>query len=75
MDTPQRKTRFKKVPDLHKRFLREVCSLIVNTAELTQFAKCCGISDYTISKAAMDNLDNDGECMQVVDVFQHPPMP
>ena len=33
-DTPQWKTRFKKVPDLHKRFLMEVCSLIVNTAEL-----------------------------------------
>ena len=47
VDTPQWKTRFKKVPDLHKRFLMEVCSLIVNTAELAQFAKGCGISDYS----------------------------
>ena len=44
-DTPQWKTKFKKVPDLHKRFLMEVCSLIVNIAELAQFAKGCGISD------------------------------
>ena len=42
----------------------EVCSLIVNTAELAQFAKGCGISDYTISRAAMDNLGNDGKCIQ-----------
>ena len=42
----------------------EVCSLIVNTAELAQFAKGCGISDYTISRAAMDNLGNDGECIE-----------
>ena len=42
----------------------EVCSLIVNTAELTQFAKGCGISDYTVSRAAMDNLGNDGECIE-----------
>ena len=33
----------------------EVCSLIVNTAELTQFSKGCGISD---------NLCNDGECIE-----------
>ena len=63
-DTPQWKIRFKKVPDLHKRFLMEVCSLIVNTAELAQFAKGCEISDYTVSRAAMDNLGNDGECME-----------
>ena len=61
---PQWKIRFKKVPDLHKRFLMEVCSLIVNTSELAQFAKGCGISDYTISRAAMDNLGNDGECIE-----------
>ena len=61
---PQWKIRFKKVPDLHKRFLMEVCSLIVNTAELAQFAKGCGISDYTISRAAMDNLGNDGESIE-----------
>ena len=61
---PQWKARFEKVPDLHKRFLMEVCSLIVNTAALTQFAKGCGISDYTISRAAMDNLGNDGECIK-----------
>ena len=42
----------------------EVCSLNVNTAELAQFAKGCGISDYTISRAAMDNLGNDGECIE-----------
>ena len=42
----------------------EVCSLIVNTAELAQFAKGCGISDYTISRVAMDNLGNDGECIE-----------
>ena len=42
----------------------EVCSLIVNTAELAQFAKGCGISDYTISRATMDNLGNDGECIE-----------
>ena len=42
----------------------EVCSLIVNTAELAQFAKGCGISDYTISRAAMDNLGSDGECIE-----------
>ena len=42
----------------------EVCSLIVNTAELAQFAKGCGISDYTISRAAMDNLGNDEECIE-----------
>ena len=42
----------------------EVCSLIVNTAEFAQFAKDCGISDYTISRAAMDNLGNDGECIE-----------
>ena len=41
----------------------EVCSLIVNTTELAQFAKGCGISDYTISRAAMDNLGNDGGCI------------
>ena len=64
LDTPQWRTRFKKVPDLHKRFLMEVYSLIVNTAELAQFAKGCGISDYTISRAAMDNLGNDGECIE-----------
>ena len=64
MDTPQWKTRFKKVPDLHKRFLMEVCSVIVNTAELAQFAKGCEISDYTISRVAMDNLGNDGECIE-----------
>ena len=61
---PQWKNRFKKVSDLHKRFLMEVCSLIVNTAELAQFAKGCGISDYTISRAALDNLGNDGECIE-----------
>ena len=42
----------------------EVCSLIVNMAELAQFAKGCGISDYTISRAAMDNLGNDGDCIE-----------
>ena len=42
----------------------EVCSLIVNTAELAKFAKGCGISDYTVSRAAMDNLGNDGECIE-----------
>ena len=42
----------------------EVCSLIVNTAELSQFAKGCGISDYTVSRAAMDNLANDRECIE-----------
>ena len=63
-ETPQWKIRFKKVPDLHKRFLMEICSLIVNTAELAQFAKGCGISDYTISRAAMDNFGNDGECTE-----------
>ena len=63
-DTPQWKTRFKKVPDLHKRFLMEVYSLILNTAELAQFAKSCGISEYTASRAAMDNLGNDGECIE-----------
>ena len=63
---PQWKIRFKKVPDLHKRFLMEVCSLIVNTAELAQFAKGCGISDYTISRAALDNMGNDGECVEQV---------
>ena len=52
------------VPDLHKRFLMEVCSLIVNAAELAQFAKGCGISDYTISRAAMGNLGNNGECIE-----------
>ena len=62
-DTPQWRMRFKKVPDMHKRFLMQVCSLIVNTAELAQFAKGCGISDYTISRAAMYNLGNDGECI------------
>ena len=61
---PQWKNRFKKIPDLHKRFLMEVCSLIVNTAELAQFAKGCGISDYTISRAALDNMGNDGECIE-----------
>ena len=62
--TPQWKKRFEKVPDLHKRFLMGICSLIVNTAELAQFAKGCGISDYTVSRAAMDNLGNDGECIE-----------
>ena len=61
---PQWKIRFKKVPDLHKRFLMEVCSLIVNTAELAQFAKGCEISDYIISRAALDNMENDGECIE-----------
>ena len=61
---PQWKIRFKKVPDLHKRFLMEVCSLIVNTAELAQFAKGCGISDYIVSRAAMNSLGNDGECIE-----------
>ena len=42
----------------------EVCSLIVNTAELAQFAKSCGINDYTISRATMANLGNDGECIE-----------
>ena len=42
----------------------EVCSLIVNTAKLAQFAKGCGISDYTISRVAMDNLGNDGEYIE-----------
>ena len=42
----------------------EICSLIINTAELAQFAKGCGISNYTISRAAMDNLGNDGECIE-----------
>ena len=42
----------------------EVCSLIVNTAELAQFANGCGINDYTISRAVMDNLGNDGECIE-----------
>ena len=42
----------------------EVCSLIVNTAELAQFAKGCGISDYIISRAALDNMENDGECIE-----------
>ena len=37
----------------------EVCGLIVNTAELAQFAKGCGISDYIISRAALDNMGND----------------
>ena len=63
-DTPQWKTRFEKVPDLHKRFLMEVCSLIVNTAELAQFAKGCGISNYMVSRATMDNSGNDGECIE-----------
>ena len=36
----------------------------MNTAELAQFAKGCGISDYTVSRAAMDNLGNDGECIE-----------
>ena len=40
----------------------EVCC--VNTAELAQFAKGCGISDYTVSRAAMDNLSNDGKCIE-----------
>ena len=61
---PLWKIRFKKVPDLHKRFLMEVCGLIVNTAELAQFAKGCGISDYIISRAALDNMGNDGECIE-----------
>ena len=61
---PQWKIRFKKVPDQHKRFLMEVCSLIVNTAELAQFTKGYGISDYIVSRAAMDNLGNDGECIE-----------
>ena len=61
---PQWKTRFEKIPDLHKRFPMEVCSLIVNITELDQFAKGCGISDYTISRAAIDNLGNDGECIE-----------
>ena len=61
---PQWKIRFKKVPDLHKRFLMEVCDLIVNTAELAQFAKGCGISDYIISRAALDNMGNNGECIE-----------
>ena len=61
---PQLKIRFKKIPDLHKRFLMEVCSLIVNTAELAHFAKGCGISDYIISRAALDNMGNDGECIE-----------
>ena len=52
------------VPDLQKRFLMEVCGLIVNTAELAQFAKGCGISDYIISRAALDNMGNDGECIE-----------
>ena len=42
----------------------EVCSLIANTAELAQFAKGCGVRDYTVSRAAVDNLDNDGECIE-----------
>ena len=42
----------------------EVCGLIVNTAELAQFAKGCGISDYIISRAALDNMGNDGECIE-----------
>ena len=42
----------------------EVCGLIVNTAELAQFAKSCGISDYIISRAALDNMGNDGECIE-----------
>ena len=42
----------------------EVCSLIVNTAELAQFAKGCGISDYIISRAALDNMGNDGEWIE-----------
>ena len=42
----------------------EVCNLIVNTAELAQFAKGCGISDYTISRVSLDNLGNDGECIE-----------
>ena len=42
----------------------EVCSLIVNTAELAQFAKGCGISDYTVGRPAMDNLGNDGKCTE-----------
>ena len=61
---PQWKIRFKKVPDLHKRFLMEVCGLIVNTAELAQFAKGCGISDYIISRTALDNMGNNGECIE-----------
>ena len=60
----QWKIRFKKVSDLHRRFLMEVCGLIVNTAELAQFAKGCGISDYIISRAALDNMGNDGECIE-----------
>ena len=36
----------------------------MNTAELAQFAKGCGISDYTISRAAMENLGNDGEFIE-----------
>ena len=42
----------------------EVCGLIVNTAELAQFAKGCGIGDYIISRAALDNMGNDGECIE-----------
>ena len=42
----------------------EVCSLIVNTAELAQFAKGCGISDYIVNRATLDNLGNDGECIE-----------
>ena len=42
----------------------EVCGLIVNTAELAQFAKGCGISDHIISRAALDNMGNDGECIE-----------
>ena len=61
---PQWKIRFKTVPDLQKRFLMEVCGLIVNTAELAQFAKGCEISDYIISRAALDNMGNDGECIE-----------
>ena len=41
----------------------EVCGLIVNTAELAQFTKGCGISNHIISRATMDNLGNDGECI------------
>ena len=41
----------------------EVCSLIVNTVKLAQFAKGCGISEHTISRSAMD-LGNDGDCIE-----------
>ena len=42
----------------------EVCGLIVNSAELAQFAKGCGISDYIISRAALDNMVNNRECIE-----------